>query len=81
MAFQTNIEIIERDGYKVLETSVTDAAGNYNVKGIRLCLIKEWEDKKADIIQAATNNHKAQTDYAMQVMYISNQELKALSAS
>lgn len=80
MAFQTSIQLIERDGYKVLETSVIDVLGNYNIKGVRLCLIKEWEDKKAEIIQAQTNNHKAQTDYAMQVMYISDQELKALNA-
>ncbi len=80
MAFQTSIQIIERDGYKVLETTITDALGNSQTKRRKLCLVAEWSDKKANIIKLATDNHKAQTEYAMQVMYIADQELKALSA-
>lgn len=75
----TDVKLITVDGNMVLQTTVTDGVGNKTIKQKVLCASADFEKNKTAIVAQFEATHKAQLDYAMQVMYIADQELKLIT--
>lgn len=81
MAFTTEVKLLTQDGLKILQTTIDDGFGNKTTKQKVLCGAADFAEKKAVLVKQYEAIHKAQLEYAMQVMYIADQELKLITNS